>query len=127
MTPSRAVYRQIYFLTQKEMDTYGRLPGAETEYPFCFVQQGNNIDESNSDLTGTINMLVHYFYKEKDSAFVDGAIVKFHDDLFRMNNRFPYHMTLTRWEDRPQPDTPDATDVIHYIADIDITYTRKEQ
>ena len=51
MTPSRAVFRQLFHEASKNMDTYDYLPDADAKYPFCFVEYGTNDDQSNSDLS----------------------------------------------------------------------------
>ena len=125
MTPSRAVFRQLFHETSKNMDTYDYLPDAETKYPFCFVEYGTNDDQSNSDLMGSVTINVHWFGTRNQASQIDTATVKLHDQLLKINSFLPYHMHMSRWRDRPMPESPDAPGILHFIAEIQITYTRR--
>ena len=125
MTPSRAVFRQLFYEASKNMDTYDYLPDADTEYPFCFVEYGTNDDQSNSDLMGNVSINVHWFGTRNQASQIDTATVKLHDQLLKINSFLPYHMHMSRWRDRPMPESPDAPGILHFIAEIQITYTRR--
>ena len=126
MTPSRSVFRHIYSITQKTMDTYDYLPDSEAKYPFCFVDFGHNYAERNNDVLGRVVINAHWFGQRKHVKQIDKAIVSLHDDLLRTKSFLPYHMKLTGWRDRPQPEAPDSPGIVHFVAEIEITYTRKE-
>ena len=125
MTPSRAVFRQLFHETSKNMDTYDYLPDADTKYPFCFVDYGTNDDQSNSDLMGNVAINVHWFGTRNQAKEIDTATVKLHDQLLRIDSFLPYHMHMSGWRDRPMPESPDAPGILHFIAEIQITYTRR--
>ena len=125
MTPSRAVFRQLFHETSKNMDTYDYLPDADAKYPFCFVEYGTNDDQSNSDLMGSVTINVHWFGTRNQATQIDTATVKLHDQLLRINSFLPYHMHLSRWRDRPMPESPDAPGILHFVAEIQITYTTR--
>ena len=94
MTPSRAVFRQLFHEASKNMDTYDYLPDAEAKYPFCFVDYGTNDDQSNSDLMGNVSINVHWFGTRNQAKQIDTATVKLHDQLLRINSFLPYHMHM---------------------------------
>ena len=123
MTPSRAVFRQIFHEADKNMDTYDYLPDADTKYPFCFVEYGTNDDQSNSDLMGNVSIDVHWFGTRNQAKQIDTATVKLHDQLLKINSFLPYHMHMSGWRDRPMPESPDAPGILHFVAEIQITYT----
>lgn len=125
MTPTRAVFRQLYYESQQILDTYDYLPDANAKYPFCFVDYGTNSQQQNSDLVGQVVINVHWFSTPEQVSTVDSAIAKFHDRLIKIDSFLPYHMQLTNWIDRPQPDPPDAPNIKHFIAEVTILYTRK--
>ena len=104
MTPSRAVFRQLFHETSKNMDTYDYLPDADAKYPFCFVEYGTNDDQSNSDLMGNVSINVHWFGTRNQAKQIDTATAKLHDQLLRINSFLPYHMHMSRWRDRPMPE-----------------------
>ena len=118
MTPSRAVFRQLFYETSKNMDTYDYLPDADAKYPFCFVDYGTNDDQSNSDLMGSVAINVHWFGTRNQAKQIDTATAKLHDQLLRINSFLPYHMHMSRWRDRPMPESPDAPGILHFIAEI---------
>ena len=125
MTPSKAVFRQLFHEANKNMDTYDYLPDADTKYPFCFVEYGTNDDQSNSDLMGNVSINVHWFGTRNQAKQIDASTVKLHDQLLRINSFLPYHMHMSGWRDRPMPESPDAPGILHFIAEIQITYTRR--
>ena len=125
MTPSRAVFRQLFHETSKNMDTYDYLPDAETKYPFCFVEYGTNDDQSNSDLMGNVSINVHWFGTRNQATQIDTATAKLHDQLLKINSFLPYHMIMSGWRDRPMPESPDAPGILHFVAEIQIIYTRR--
>ena len=126
MTPSRAVFRQLFKISNDLMDTYDYLPDAEAQYPFCFVENGRNIQTNNSDLMGTVSTMVHWFCTRDQVGDVDLTVARFHDELKSIDSFLPYNMSMKNWIDRPQPEAPDSPGIMHFIAEIDIDYTRKE-
>ena len=126
MTPTRAVFRQLFKLANDLMDTYDYLPDAEVKYPFCFIEYGRNVKKLNSDLMGTVSIMVHWFCERKQVAKTDKKIASFHDALISIDSFLPYHMHLDQWIDRPQPEAPDSPGIAHFIAELEISYTRKE-
>lgn len=126
MTPTRAVFRQIFFQSKQIMDTYDYLPDAEAKYPFSYVSYGDNNPLASSDLLGTVSINVHWFGEREQVSEIDTATAKLHDDLLKINSFLPFHMSMSRWRDRPQPEAPDAPGILHFVAEIQITYTRKE-
>ena len=106
MTPTRAVFRQIYNEARQTMDTFDYLPDGSAKYPFCFVEYGTNYKKQNSDLMGEVHIRVHWYGKRKDVKEID-------------------NLRMTSWMDRHLPNPSDAPDVVHFIADITILYTRK--
>lgn len=126
MTPTRAVFRQVYNEARQTMDTFDYLPDSSTKYPFCFVEYGTNYKTKNSDLMGEVHIRVHWYGRRKDVKEIDKGMVKLHDGLTRINSFTPYNLRMTSWRDRHLPNPSDAPDIAHFIADITILYTRKE-
>ena len=126
MTPTRAVFRQLFKIANDLMDTYDYLPNAEAKYPFCFVEHGRNTKMQNSDLMGTVSIMVHWFCARKQISETDQKVAKFHDALVSIDSFLPYHMQLIKWIDRPQPEAPDSPGIAHFTAEVEISYTRKE-
>ena len=58
MTPTNAIFNQLYILSEQIMDTYDYLPDAEARYPFCFVDNPYNTQREMNDLTGRVTILV---------------------------------------------------------------------
>lgn len=125
MTPTNAIFNQMYIISEQIMDTYDYLPDAETRYPFCYVGNPDNIQREMNDLTGRVTVMVHWFGKRTDRKKIDDGIVKFHDATVRIKTEFPYNMQRTAWREYPQPESPDAPGVLHFATELEITYTKK--
>lgn len=126
MTPSRAVFRQLFKISNDLMDTYDYLPDAEAKYPFCFVENGRDFEMRIREVAGTVSIMTHWFFTRDQASDVDSLVAKFHDKLKHIDSFLPYHMEMTSWTSRPQPEAPDSPGIMHFIAEIDIDYTRKE-
>ena len=50
MTPTNAIFNQLYIISEQIMDTYDYLPDAEARYPFCYVGNPDNIQPRNERL-----------------------------------------------------------------------------
>lgn len=127
MTPSLAIFNQLYIISENIMDTYDYLPNADAKYPFCFIEKPSNQRIENNELLGEVNLRIHWFGKRSDLLAIDHAVANMHDSTLRINSEFNYSMVCTNWTDSPLPNPIDEPKVIHHIAELTIRYTRKER
>lgn len=125
MTPSNAIFRSVYAMATTHGDTYDYLPEANAKYPFIFIGEAFNTDNSNSDLFGTIAQTIHVYGTRTHRNKLDGVAMGLHDNAVRMRQAINYNVRLTNYSDRVLMDTTTGTPLLHYVLELEFNYTKR--
>lgn len=127
MTPEFAIYRQLFIECLKHHEkTYDYLPEAGTKYPFIYIGNSNDLDQSHSDLLGTVDQTIHIYATSEQRADLDVLKVKLHDGIRNIRQAFDYNVNLINYTQRNLNDNTDVLPLIHTVIDVSFMYTRKE-
>lgn len=126
MTPEFAIYRQLFIECLKHhVGTYDYLPKADTKYPFIYIGNSSDLDQSHSDLLGTVDQTIHIYAKRTQLADLDALKVKLHDGIRNIREAFDYNIGLTNYTQRNINDNTDVVPLIHTVIDVSFMYTKK--
>ena len=127
MTPEFAIYRQLFIECLKHhAKTYDYLPEADAKYPFIYIGNSNDLDQSRSDLLGTVDQTIHIYATSEQRADLDVLKVKLHDSIRNIRQAFDYNVNLINYTQRNINDNTDVLPLIHTVIDVSFMYTRKE-
>ena len=128
MRPEFAIYRQLFIECLKHhAKTYDYLPKAGTKYPFIYIGNSNDLDQSHSDLLGTVDQTIHIYATSEQRADLDALKVKLHDGIRNIRQAFDYNVNLINYTQRNLNDNTDVLPLIHTVIDVSFTYTKGEQ
>ena len=72
MTPNHAIFRLVFAEGLKVTDrTFDYLPDAGTQYPFIYVGESSNANETNFDLFGNATQTIHIYATRMQRAELD--------------------------------------------------------
>src|SRR5574344_2691757 len=127
MTPTHNLFRQMYGIAKTIGDTYDYLPNAQAKYPFIYIGEQSNTDNSHSDLIGNINQTIHIYGLRTESKLIMELETKLHDALIKMREAYGYHVSMTAYSTQLLNDNTDVQPLLHVVMDVNFMYTRKGQ
>ena len=72
MTPNHAIFRLVFAEGLKVTDrTFDYLPDTGTQYPFIYVGESSNANETNFDLFGNATQTIHIYATRRQRAELD--------------------------------------------------------
>lgn len=129
MTPENAVFNTLFAMSNEiigKENVYDFVSDGERALPFIFIREVTNTDESNSDLFGTVNVLMDVYGGRYDINVLDEVKVALHNGFIRLDDAFQYHVRLTNLSMTTREETVDRQTVRRVLINADFEYTRKE-
>lgn len=125
MTPTHSIFRAIYGIANKIGDTYDYLPDAQAKYPFIYIGELFNTDNSRSDLNGNMTQTIHIYGKLTNRKTIMEYETRLHDELKRLREAYGYHVSMGEYTTRLIQDNTDVQPLLHLVVDVNFMYTRK--
>ena len=126
MTPNHAIFRKIFSESLKVTNrTFDYLPDAGTKYPFIFIGENSNTDETNLDLFGNAIQTVHIYATRTQRAELDELTTKLINALKSSRMAFEYAISYQSCNQQDAPDNTDVQPLIHRVLDISFSYNKK--
>lgn len=125
MSPTEAVFRELFEVCRGIGPTFDYLPETNEKLPFVFVGESMNTVNQNSDLFGRVTQTIHVYGKRTQRKQIGEYMAKIHDKLLVLEGKHGYSIQLTNYFEQMIPDNSDVTPLLHGIMDITITYTKK--
>ena len=126
MTPNHAIFRHVFGQALKVTDrTFDYLPDAETQYPFIYVGENFNADETNFDLFGSANQTVHIYATRTQRAELDNLTSLLLNALRVSRGACEYAINFASCNQQDAPDNTDVQPLIHRVLDISFSYNQK--
>lgn len=127
MTPDRALFRTLFAMMEEFGDVFDELPSPDEKYPFIFIRQSDNEDESNSDLMGTVDFLIDIYGTRFHGAIMDEFKVKIHNGFIRLDQAFNYNVRCTRINMSNRKENVERQTLNRVIITATFEYTKKER
>ncbi len=126
MTPNHAIFRYVFAESQKVTDrTFDYLPDAGTQYPFIYVGESSNTDETNFDLFGNASQTVHIYATRTQRAELDNLTSLLLNALRGSRGAYDYAINFVSCNQQDAPDNTDVQPLIHRVLDISFSYNQK--
>ncbi|WP_293956803.1 hypothetical protein [uncultured Streptococcus sp.] len=126
MTPNHAIFRKIFSESLKVTNrTFDYLPDVGTKYPFIFIGENSNTDETNLDLLGNTTQTVHIYATRTQRAELDELTTKLINALKSSRMAFEYAISYQYCTQQDAPDNTDVQPLIHRVLDISFSYNKK--
>lgn len=126
MTPNHAIFRKVFSESLKVTDrTFDYLPDAETKYPFIFIGETSNTDETNLDLFGNAVQTIHLYATRTQRAELDELTAKLLNTLKSSRMAFEYAISYQSCNQQDASDNTDVQPLIHRVLDISFSYNKK--
>lgn len=127
MTPNHAIFRHVFGLGLKVTDrTFDYLPNAETQYPFIYIGENANTDETNFDLFGNATQTVHIYATRMQRAELDELTSQLLNLVRTSRVASEYAISFQSCNQQDAPDNTDIQPLIHRVLDISFNYNKKE-
>ncbi|HEM3173031.1 TPA: hypothetical protein U0921_000810 [Streptococcus suis] len=126
MTPNHAIFRHVFAEGQKVTDrTFDYLPDAGTQYPFIYVGESSNTDETNFDLFGNATQTVHIYATRTQRSELDNLTSLLLNSLRTSRAAYDYAINFVSCNQKDAPDNTDVQPLIHRVLDISFSYNQK--
>ena len=99
---------------------------AGTQYPFIYVGENSNTDETNVDLFGNATHTVHIYATRTQRAELDNLTSVLLNALKGSRGAYGYAINFVSCNQQDAPDNTDVQPLIHRVLDISFTYNKKE-
>lgn len=129
MTPSNAIFRQLYSTFNTIADVYDYVSGSENEgrsYPFVYLTGAINTDSSNSDLMGEVLISANVFGLRIDRNKIDEVETEIYNSTLRNMEAFGYYFKRTSYDSRLESDNTDVQPLLVSRITLRFQYTKKE-
>lgn len=126
MTPNHDLFRTIFSLCQKSVDTFDYLPNADTAYPFIYVAENSDRPSGLLELSGELSQTLHLYALRTQRQGMDKIIVTILQSLREAVSGSEYHFRLIKKDVRTFPDNTDVQPLLHAVVDVGFYYTKKE-
>lgn len=126
MTPNHAIFRHVFAEALKITDkTFDYLPDAETHYPFVYIGENANTDETNFDFFGNVSQTVHIYSTRTQRAELDRLSSELLSALRMARTTSGYAIRFMSCTQQDAPDNTDVQPLIHRVLDISFNYNKK--
>ena len=127
MSPNHAIFRYVFTEGLKVTDrTFDYLPDAGAQYPFVYVGESSNTDETNFDLFGNASQTVHIYATRTQRAELDNLTSRLLNALKGSRGAYDYAINFVSCNQQDAPDNTDVHPLIHRVLDISFNYNKKE-
>ena len=124
MTPNHAIFRLVFAEGLKVTDrTFDYLPDAGTQYPFIYVGENSNANETNFDLFGNATQTIHIYATQR--AELDNLTSLLLNALRGSCGAYDYAINFVSCNQQDAPDNTDVQPLIHRVLDISFSYNKK--
>lgn len=129
MTPSNAIFRQLYSKFNTITDVYDYVSGSENEgrnYPFVYLTGAINTDSSNSDLMGEVLISANVYGLRVDRNKIDEVEAEIYNSTLKNTEAFGYYFKRTSYDSRLESDNTDVQPLLVSRITLRFQYTKKE-
>ena len=98
----------------------------ELLYPFVYIGENANTDETNFDLFGNASQTVHIYATRTQRAELDNLTSVLLNALRGSRGAYDYAINFVSCNQQDAPDNTDVQPLIHRVLDISFTYNKKE-
>lgn len=127
MTPTHALFRRLFAISNIRVATYDFLPDAKSAYPFVYIGENNGTESPNKDLLGRIRQTVHLYGLREDRANLDDISAYLENEVKRTQDGYDYHLHHASTSKQIIPDNTDVQPLLHIVLDFTFDYTKKEK
>ena len=125
MTPNHAIFRLVFAEGLKVTDrTFDYLPDAGTQYPFIYVGESSNANETNFDLFGSATQTIHIYATRRQRAELDNLTSLLLNALRGSCRAYDYAINFVSCNQQDAPDNTDVQPLIHRVLDISFFYNK---
>lgn len=125
MTPNHAIFRLVFAEGLKVTDrTFDYLPDAGTQYPFIYVGESSNANETNFDLFGNVTQTIHIYATGRQRAELDNLTSLLLNALRGSCGAYDYAINFVSCNQQDAPDNTDVQPLIHRVLDISFFYNK---
>lgn len=125
MTPNHAIFRLVFAEGLKVTDrTFDYLPDAGTQYPFIYVGESSNANETNFDLFGNVTQTIHIYATRRQRAELDNLTSLLLNALRGSCGAYDYAINFVSCNQQDAPDNTDVQSLIHRVLDISFFYNK---
>ncbi len=125
MTPNHAIFRLVFAEGLKVTDrTFDYLPDAGTQYPFIYVGESSNVNETNFDLFGNATQTIHIYATRRQRAELDNLTSLLLNALRGSCGAYDYAINFVSCNQQDAPDNTDIQPLIHRVLDISFFYNK---
>ncbi|HET1389602.1 TPA: hypothetical protein VQO40_000101 [Streptococcus pneumoniae] len=125
MTPNHAIFRLVFAEGLKVTDrTFDYLPDAGTQYPFIYVGESSNANETNFDLFGNATQKIHIYATRRQRAELDNLTSLLLNALRGSCGAYDYAINFVSCNQQDAPDNTDVQPLIHRVLDISFFYNK---
>ena len=125
MTPTHAIFRLVFAEGLKVTDrTFDYLPDAGTQYPFIYVGESSNANETNFDLFGNATQTIHIYATRRQRAELDNLTSLLLNALRGSCGAYDYAINFVSCNQQDAPDNTDVQPLIHRVLDISFFYNK---
>lgn len=127
MTPTHAIFRQVFSVCKLVMDTYDFLPDGQARYPFCYVGEQIESPNINFEMYGECTQTVHIYATRNQRSEIDNLSSLILDGLRTQDTAYKYNIKYINHNLQTIPDNTDVQPLLHMVIDVRFSYTRKEK
>ena len=127
MTPERALFRTLFAMMEQFGNVFDELPSPDEKYPFIFIRQSDNENESNSDMMGTVDFLIDVYGTRYDGAIMDEIKVRINNGFIRLEDAFNYNVRCIRLNMSDRKENNERQTLNRVIITASFEYTKKER
>lgn len=125
MTPNHAIFRHVFAEGLKVTDrTFDYLPDTGTQYPFIYVGESSNANETNFDLFGNATQTIHIYATRRQRAELDNLTSLLLNALRDSCGAYDYAINFVSCNQQDAPDNTDVQPLIHRVLDISFFYNK---
>lgn len=125
MTPNHAIFRLVFAEGLKVTDrTFDYLPDAGAQYPFIYVGESSNANETNFDLFGNVTQTIHIYATRRQRAELDNLTSLLLNALRGSCGAYDYAINFVSCNQQDAPDNTDVQPLIHRVLDISFFYNK---
>ena len=125
MTPSHALFKELYSVLPIIGQTFDYLPEAGTKYPFIYIGEIYNREIPNSELLGEMTQIIHIYGLRTQRNQLEVWTAKVHNLLSSVKKIDGYRVALNDFDYRFIPDNTDVQPLLHYIINIRFKYNKE--